>query len=191
MFDRFQSATIKTRLMLFSGMAVAIMLILVGSNRLASQRVDHAYGEMETANEQIDAANFAIDEANSLKEKVSEAMMQVMDLRLTEKTYLQFHDAAVRQEFGADAQSVATKLEDIGRQDILSQFGTYQQQFDQYEGVHSAHDKLKVAMARPIDQSMASIGSILDDIEGQQAVLQLEGEDLVGLELELLNVLRD
>ena len=42
MLQRFQSATIKTRLMLFAGGAVVSMLTLVGSYRLASQRIDPA-----------------------------------------------------------------------------------------------------------------------------------------------------
>ncbi len=191
MLHRFQSATIKTRLMMFSGMAVVLMLVLVGSNRLASQRIDQAYQEMETANAEIDTANQAIDQANELKEQVSEAMMHVMDLRLTEKTFLQFHDTEVRMQFGADATSVTGELEAIGRQDILGHFASYRGEFDQYGGVHGAHEELKGAMSLPIDMSMMSINSVMDDLEGEQAVLQLEGEDLGPVELELLNVLRD
>ena len=46
MFSKFQTATINTRLLVFAGMAVVLMLTLVGSNRLTSQRIDAAYRDM-------------------------------------------------------------------------------------------------------------------------------------------------
>ncbi|MEZ4388898.1 MAG: methyl-accepting chemotaxis protein [Candidatus Krumholzibacteriia bacterium] len=191
MFDRMQLATIKARLMLLAGMAVALTVFLIGSNKVAGIRIDQAYGDMETANVEIDAANRAIDEANVLKDQVGTAMMNVMDLRLAEKTYLQFHDDAVRTRFTRDAQQVAGNLEAIGRQDMLNAFGSYRQQFDQYVKVHGDHAALKTTMSQPISSSMDQLSAITGTLENQQALLQLEGEDLPPIELELLNVLRD
>ena len=191
MFDRFQAATLKTRLAIFAGLAVLLVLVLVGSNRLASHRIDQAYAAMEAANAQIDTANQAIDAANLLKEQVSDAMMHVMELRLTEKSYLQFHDAADQQRFDQSANAVAGQLTAIGRQDILGPFGDYRRQFNDYTSVHDAHAQLKVAMARPVDESIGHIMTIKQELEGKQAVLQLEGDDLGAVELELLNVVRD
>ena len=191
MANGMKSTTIKSRLMLFTGLAVALILVLQASNQLAGRRIDQADRQMTDASAQIDEANQAIDEATGLKSQVAGAMMGVMDLRLTEKTYLQFHDAATAQSFRVAAQSIETDLESIGRQEILQHFGEYTGQFAEYSDVHQQHADLKVAMSRPIDTSMASLASITDDLEGEQALMQLEGDDLSAIELELLNVLRD
>jgi len=191
MFDRIQNSTIKTRLLAFAAMAVTLSLVLVASNRLASHRIDRAYGEMETANMAIDEANAAIDEANEVKQQVADAMMQVMDMRLTEKTYLQFHDQAQRQQFGSQAQSLAADLDASGRGEMRGHFDRYRGQFDSYNSVHAAHDLLKKEMAKPVLTAQEHLVAITNDLEGQQSMLQLEGEELSATEQELLNVLRD
>ena len=153
MFDWLRHATIKRRLTLFAGMAVVLMLILVGSNRLASQRIDRAYADLESSNQRIDAANQSIDEAYLLKKQVNDAMMLVMDLRLSEKAYLQFHDAGRRQAFEAAAAAVSSQLSGVTHRDIVEHFGNYQTQFRDYVRVHDAHDQLKTAMLRPVAES--------------------------------------
>jgi len=191
MFDRIQNSTIKTRLLAFAAMAVTLSLVLVASNRLASVQIERAYGEMEAANAAIDEANVAIDEANEVKQQVANAMMQVMDMRLTEKTYLQFHDKAQRQQFGTQAQTLAADLDAAGRGEMRSHFDRYSGQFDSYNSVHTAHDQLKVEMAKPVTVSQSYIVEITNELEGQQSMLQLEGDELSGSEREMLNVLRD
>ncbi len=191
MFSKFQSATIQARLMVFAGLAVLLVLVLIGSSRVASHTINNAYGEMEDANQKIDHANAAIDEANSEKQQVSLAMMKVMDLRLTEKSYLQFHDSTLRTRFDQEAGELSPLMTELDHQEMLSYFDQYQEQLNSYTQVHNTHEQLKIDMAKPIENSKNLIGQIMDNLEEQQAVLQLEGDDLNGIELELLNVLRD
>lgn len=146
---------------------------------------------MEVANQKIDTANIAIEDANSEKDRMSEAMMMVMDLRLTEKSYLQFHDANYRSKFDQQAQELSPKFQELGHQKIIQYFDQYCQELVDYTTVHNTHEKLKIEMSKPIKNSKNHIGNIMDTLEEQQAVLQLEGDDLNGTQLELLNVLRD
>ncbi len=191
MFERFRNSNVRTRLLAFAGMAVLLVLILVGANRIASQSIDHAYSQMEAANEDIDAADQAIDTANQLQQQVSDAMMKVMELRLTEKAFLQFHEQEQQEQFDQMATAVASQLAAVGRENLLGPFGDYRGLFAEYTSVHREHATLKDAMIRPIDESMGYIASTMDELESQQSVLQLEGEDLPPVELEMLNVLRD
>ncbi len=191
MLGNLRTVTIKTRLMAFAALAVALMLVLVGANRLASHRIDRAYADLETSNEKIDAANQSIDQAYLLKAQVNDAMMQVMDLRLTEKSFLQFHDAARRQAFETGAAAVSSQLGGAARQDIVEHFARYRAQFGEYVQTHEAHDQLKTAMRRPVAESRTHLNAITDELESRQGRLQLSGEDLPPTELEMLNVLRD
>ncbi len=191
MFDHLRTVTVKTRLMAFAALAVALMLVLVGSNRLASHRIDRAYADLESANEKIDAANQSIDQAYLLKKQVNDAMMRVMDLRLTEKSYLQFHDATRRQSFETGAAEVSSQLAGVTRQDIVEHFSRYRAQFGEYVQVHEAHVQLKAAMLRPVAESRRHLQTITEELESRQGRLQLSGEDLPATELEMLNVLRD
>lgn len=191
MFKKFQSATIQSRLMVFAGLAVLLVLVLVGSGRYSSWTINKSYGEMEEANQAMDAATAAIDQANADKAQMSDAMMMVMDHRLTEKSYLQFHDPDLKSKFDQESGDISSLLRTLGRQEMLNHFSQYQKQFADYTVVNRTHDQLKVEMAAPINNSKQAISQIMEDLEGQQAVLQLEGEDLNGTEMEMLNVLRD
>jgi Methyl-accepting chemotaxis protein (MCP) signalling domain len=191
MLNKFQSTTIQARLLAFAILAVLLVLFLVGSGRVASHSINNAYGDMEKANSKIEAANVAIDEANGEKQKMSTAMMAVMDLRLVEKTYLQFHDSAERAKFDQQAGALSPMLKDLGRQDMLGYFDQYCQQLVDYTRVHGVHDQLKVDMAKPIAHSKTVISEIMGGLEEKQSILLLEGDDLNATELELLNVLRD
>jgi len=191
MLSKFQSSTIQARLMVFAGLAVLLVVVLVGSGRVASHTINQAYGEMEAANDRIDQANSAIDAANDERSHTVDAMMKVMDLRLTEKAYLQFHDSGLRSDFDRQAAELDPLLQTLGNAEILGGFSSYRNELAEYTAVHRSHETLKVEMAQPIEHSKGLIGEIMDELEGQQAVLLLEGEDLDGTELELLNVLRD
>ena len=191
MLERIRRATIRDRLAAFSLLAVALMLVLVASNRLASRRIDRAYGDLEAANRMIDDANGAIDDAYGLERQVNAAMTEVMDLRLTEKSYLQFHRDEQRQEFDTRAASVATKLRGVADQGIAGHFDNYRREFADYVKSHGDHATLKGTMQQPVANSRANLAAIMDDLEKRQGRLQLSGEDLPPTELEMLNVLRD
>jgi methyl-accepting chemotaxis protein len=191
MLNRIRKATIRDRLVAFSLLAVALMVVLVASNRLASQRIDHAYGDLEAANRMINDANGAIDAAYGLERKVNGAMTEIMELRLTEKSYLLFHRNEQRQEFDTRASAVAGTLRGVDSQGIAGHFERYRKEFNDYVRVHGDHAILKGVMQQPVANSRAHMAAIMDDLEKRQGRLQLDGEDLPPSELELLNVLRD
>ncbi|MBK7670208.1 MAG: hypothetical protein IPJ24_02285 [bacterium] len=191
MLNRIRNATIRDRLAAFSLLAVALMLVLVASNRLASRRIDHAYGDLEAANRMIDDANGAIDDAYGLERQVNGAMTEIMELRLTEKSYLQFHRDEQRQEFDSRASGIAGTLRGMDNQGIAGNFELYRSEFADYVEAHGDHAKLKGVMQQPVANSRAHLTAIMDDLEKRQGRLQLSGEDLPPTELEMLNVLRD
>ncbi len=53
MFRKFQSSTIQVRLMFFAGLAVLLVLVLVGSGRVASNSINKAYSQMEEAGHKL------------------------------------------------------------------------------------------------------------------------------------------
>jgi len=191
MMRSFDKTSLKAKLLSLSGMAIALMLVLVGANRVASYKIDHAYGDMMDANHSIEEANLAIDEANALKESVNASMMHVMDLRLTEKAYLQFLAPDLRSQFGSEAQAVGSELSAIGQQELAGTFTQYRDLFDQFVSVQTVHDDLKVQMSAPMADAQRLIGDIIDDLESKQAMKQMDGEDLNADELEMMNVSRD
>ena len=183
-FFKNRNTSLRVKLLGLSGLAVFLMLVLVGTNKFANYQIDKA-------NQSVDKANQSIEAANALKENVNLVVKDVMNLRLTEKTYLQFLRTELKSQFDSQAGEVMAKLQSLKQQQVVNEFQEYRKQFDEFVNIHLKHDVLKQKMAEPLNVSERLLGEIIGSLEEKQSELQMEGDTLGSDELELMNVVRD
>ncbi len=179
-----RNASLRVKLLGLAGLAVFLMLVLVGTNKLANYRID-------MANQSVEKANQSIEAANVLKENVNLAVKNVMGLRLTEKTYLQFFRPELKSQFDNQAGEVMAKLQSLDQNGIIDEFEVYRKQFEKFVNTHLKHDALKQKMAEPLNVSERLLGEMIGGLEAKQAEKQMEGGTLSNDELEMMNVVRD
>ncbi len=143
-----------------------------------------------------------IEDANQTKDNFSRIVVQVQDSRLAEKTYQQFFTAELKKKFDQVAGDTETAfksvLNELSNNDIKSKlsdtrdvFTGYKKLFREFVNIHNQHDQLKVEMGKPLSNSEKLLNDIQSVLEEKQSMLQMEGEDLQGDEMEMMNVVRD
>ncbi len=143
-----------------------------------------------------------IEDANQTKDNFSRIVLQVQDSRLAEKTYQQFFAVELKKKFDQVAGDTETAfksvLNELSNNDIKSKlsdtrdvFTGYKKLFREFVNIHNQHDQLKVEMGKPLSNSEKLLNDIQSVLEEKQSMLQMEGEDLQGDEMEMMNVVRD
>ncbi len=186
-----RKSSLKTKLFGLAGLAIVLMLLLAGANQYALYQIRSSQKTMEEAGDAVNAASLAIDKAFALKREVNQSILDVMNLRLLEKTYMQFFTAELRQRFERQAAQARKLIQDFKDQTLLAAFDRYRQLFSQYVKAQTTHDELKKKMSQPLAEAENQLKGIIEDLEEKQSQLAIEGEDLDSDRLEMLNVVRD
>ena len=143
-----------------------------------------------------------IERTNTLKQDVANISSLILKSKITEKTYLQFHTEALRNDFAKQMKQVDLAFVDFKEQQdddtnsmLLNKMGKqkseYTQLFNSASKNYSDHVILQEKMPIPHVKSEKLLDQILFSLESAQAELQMMGEDLGPQKLELLNVTRD
>jgi len=143
-----------------------------------------------------------IEIASLLKDDVNTIVEKVLAARVTEKTYLQFYTADLKKQFDEMTQDVNNHLNALKQKKIDdawtaiintmgSEFDRYQKLFNELVDVHGQQSSLKVEMVKPLQTSETLLHIIVTDLVKKQAVLRMEGDELGGSDLGMLNTVRD
>lgn len=143
-----------------------------------------------------------IEIANLLKNDVNTVVEKVLATRVTEKTYLQFYTAGLKKQFDEMARDVTNHVNVLKQKKsdgawltvistIGTEFGRYRKLFDELVEVHGQQSSLKVEMVKPLQTSETLLKSIITELVKKQAVLRMEGDELGGSDLGMLNTVRD
>lgn len=159
--------------------------------RVADSRVGAAYESMASAQKAIDSARQSIDAAATLKDQISQTRKRVMDLRLVEKTFLQFRNAESKGQFEKIAADLARDLENLKEARLAMGFRDYRQTFAERANLAGENDALNAQMTEPIRNSERLLAEILAALEAKQSKSQFGGDKLTSDELEMMNVVRD
>lgn len=183
--------SIKTKLAGLAALSMILLLLLVVSTRFTEKKVDKAYQAIDSAQATIQRASQAIEQASLLKENISDVLQGVMQLRVLEKTYLQFQKPATKQAFDQLAKRVLSDLTQLKMGAIGKEYERYAQVFGELSALLQQHGQLKQTLAQPLEEAERRLTEILSHLEKKQAVMQMEGADLEGSEMEMMNVTRD
>jgi methyl-accepting chemotaxis protein len=183
--------SIRTRLLLLGGLSVLLIVALQGITRLADSKVNQSYQSINAAQEAIQTSQHSIDDATSLKDRINKVQTGVMDLRLVEKTFLQFRLAEDKKKFDQMAEELTGRLNQLQLAEVSRQFQEYRNNFEERASLVLEHDALNAKMMEPLRDSEQRLGDILTELGGKQSEAQLNGTKLKDDELELLNVVRD
>jgi methyl-accepting chemotaxis protein len=189
MFKR--NFSVKSRLLILAGFSAALVVVQFLAARLSDHRVSVAYQSMDTAQQSIQQAREAIDAANQLKDNVNGAKERVMDLRVQEKKFLQFHTLEVKNNFQRAAADLGKGLAQLKQPQLKAGFDEYCTAFNQRAACQIQHEELNQKMTTPLKSSEDRLTSLQGALEALQANKQMEGATLSGDEMEFLNVTRD
>jgi methyl-accepting chemotaxis protein len=173
--------SLKKKLGLFAAFSVLMILILCAIGGITFNR---------------------IEQSQRLKTELNNAIDRVQDVRLVEKTYLQFHTDSLEKQFYSAVEAVDAALRDLKTRPLQNDYRQqmdavdegckqYQSLFREAADLYKEHQTLKEQMRQPLLDSLAHLDSINQSMEVKQSQLQMEGEDLSQDERDLLNVLRD
>ncbi len=143
-----------------------------------------------------------IEAANLLKDDVNTVVEKVLATRVTEKTYLQFYTAELKKQFDEMTRDVTTHVSALKQKTtnaaltahintIGTEFDRYQNLFNELVDVHSQQNSLKAEMVKPLQTSETLLQIIITELVKKQAVLRMEGDELGGSDLGMLNTVRD
>jgi X-X-X-Leu-X-X-Gly heptad repeat protein len=193
-----KNANLKIKLFSFAGLAIFLVLVIVATGLFFYSHIEKNNSAIDQANLKIEGANQSIEEANKFiegageaKTQINEAVKDVMTLRLTEKTYLQFFTPELKNQFDTQAKKIANQLEVLKKEGLSSSFQEYSNFFGQYVDVHTQHHELKKKMPEPLKESQRLLRAIISELEEKEQEKQMQGEALAADEAEMMNVSRD
>lgn len=143
-----------------------------------------------------------IEAANLLNKDVNTIVEKVLAVRVTEKTYLQFHTAELKKQFDNMTQELNILVNSLKQktirdswaaliQTISTETARYPILFNELTQVQNQQNGLKVEMVKPLQVSETLLLGILSDLQKKEAMLRMEGETLGPGELGMLNTVRD
>ncbi len=143
-----------------------------------------------------------IELADLIKNDVNTIVEKVLATRVAEKTYLQFYTAELKKQFDEMTRDVTIHTNALKQKKIDgawityintigSEFDRYQKLFNELVEVHGQQSRLKVEMVKPLQMSESLLHVIIADLVKKQAVLRMEGDELGGSDLGMLNTVRD
>lgn len=183
--------SIRAKLQTLAGLSLAFMALLFIIAQITEHKVETAYQSINTAEQAIQSARETIDASVKLKDQVNLAERRVMELRLLEKTFLQFRHARLKEQFDRLADPLCVDLKKLGRQEIPAAFQDYRKAFAERTALQAEDDALTCAMVQPLQQAENWLTSIQVDLDTRRTLQQMEGASLGVDELELMNVARD
>ncbi len=140
-------------------------------------------------------ANARIQRGSSLKDEIHSLVGAIGEIRVTEKSYLQFHTKALREQMDTQFAAVEQRFEKLkddrslaGLADTARQYKTtFDETVAAYDERVAAGDK----MAATLNAADKAVSGILDMLAATQADRQMEGKDLTLNERELQSVVKD
>lgn len=190
-FSMIRKSGLRVKLVALAVLATILLLILAGANRFTIMRIENSNQAIEAANQAIEKANQAIEKANAKKQVVNQTVKDVMGARLIEKTYLQFFTTALKEQFDRQSQLLESELQSLQEKAVLDEFQEYRELFNEAVNIHLEHAALKLKLVEPLKGSEIRLKEIIAELEDKQSRLLMEGEDLSGSEMEMMNVARD
>jgi methyl-accepting chemotaxis protein len=186
------STSIRARLLAFGLICGALIVGIFVTTRWSDHKVAKAYGEIDAAQQTIQASADAIAKAGRFKDEINVLAQGIMELRLREKTYLQFHRPDLKERFDELAGALGKQHADpLQRATLAAPLQEYGTTFAERVRLQLQHDTLKRTMAEPLQVSETRLSEIQNALEARQSQLQMEGGVLRGDEAEMLNVARD
>ena len=184
--------SIRVRLLLlgtfFGGLIISIFLTV----RWTDGKITRAYQQIDAAQDTLQTAAKSINDAGAFKDEINRVSQEIMQLRVLEKTYLQFQQPEAKAQFTALAAQLAQDHAAVVTQSgIATPFADYRQAFDERAALQLKHAQIKTAMMEPLQASETRINEIQTALEARQSSLQMEGATLRADEAEMLNVARD
>jgi methyl-accepting chemotaxis protein len=178
---RMDNISLKTKLLGFAGMIFLLVLVTVGVGVFYYSK---------------------IESANLIRDKVGNSVEKVLDMRVAEKTFLQFWTPESKTRFVDRVGTVRSSLTGLGQSTtdqgwkqqiatISGAFDAYLKLFDEYVALHGQQNTLREEMVKPLRTSEELLHAIVKDIETKQAQLQMEGESLSPREFGMLGVVKD
>lgn len=173
---------IQNKLMVFAGVAILLMLCIVGTV------ANYYFLKIEPA---FDLKNTSFVMVESMEE-----------IRVSEKTYLQFFEAEQRNGVKNELEKLKAGLQEIMEsysqselQDVIKPLeetrAGYSTTFSEYNAIHEKSDGLKKAMISPLNLAEKTLVDIQKELEAKQAEFQMSGGNLSEAEVEMLSVIRD
>ena len=186
-----KNASIRTRLLTLAALSAVLIVSLFAATRLTDRKVDHAYQSIDTAQQTIQSAREAIDSSSKFKDEINLTQQRAMQLRVLEKTFLQFHSPEMKAGFDKVAGDLSADLQRLNQTAINAEFQDYRKAFEERATIQAAHDELNGRMTGPLQKSEQKLADIQAILEGKQAQKQMDGGSLIQDELELMSVTRD
>lgn len=184
-------SSIRKRLILLSGVPVIVFVVLFFTLKFSDYEAELAYQSIREAQEIIRSAQKAIDSSIQLKDDINNIQRSMMELRILEKTYLQFQKSEMKIQFDQLASALSLNLEKSGQMQILKEYKGYALAFNERVSLLLEHGTLKIKMLEPLKISEEKLNDTQTHLDTKQADLQMEGGSLGSAELELMNVTRD
>jgi len=183
--------SIRARLLFLGGFSVLLLVTLLTLVRIADWRVGKAYKSMSSAQTAIEATQKSIDDALALKNRMDFVEKRLLNLGLLSKTFIQFHQSAVKTEFDTQAKELSGELDRIGQSVLINEFGEYRKNFEERVKLTVENDVLSNEMMQPVIEAGEMLTDILNELDAKQAQTLYTGEQLSSDELEMMNVVRD
>ncbi len=175
------SLTVKKKLIGFMLLAVIMLLSVAGTGVFFDRR-----------NKSV----------NQVKEGLLLFLQKIFEVRVAEKTYLQFRTETDKNNFNASIQSMQQMLTGLRQKEVLpgwqEQLARISPEFVSYQTLskelldHEGQKRdLEKEMALPLEQAETMLDEIIKAINERQAILQMQGADLSGPERDLKIVVKD
>jgi hypothetical protein len=143
-----------------------------------------------------------IDQMNTGRMELNRVVQLLQDTRVAEKSYLQFYTAELQAHFVVLADETESGLSELSKnithpeihQNLTSArdlFGRYRALLMDMAALHAEHEEVKMSMRQPLTVALSLLDRMQETLEGRQARLQREGDDLNSSEMEFMNVTRD
>ncbi len=143
-----------------------------------------------------------IQDIAAFKERIHHAFKGMQDVRIQEKTYLQFYQSQFRQALEEAATGLERELDDMiaasGLQqwqgqlsDVQSTFSEYRGKFNQVVATHEQFVEVTRRMDATLEESFGHIERIIAEIDKEISYLQMEGGELAPAKQEMLTLVRD
>ncbi|MFH0725576.1 MAG: methyl-accepting chemotaxis protein [Pseudomonadota bacterium] len=173
--------SLKKKLFGFVGMASLLMLAVIGLGVFT-------YSNIETA--------------NFMKDDVHRIIKNALDIRVAEKTYLQFQTPELKENFDKKVNDIIVEIE-AQKKEILNK--EWQEKLLSIEGkirayrtlleklieIQNEQNSLKANMLVPIATSEKLLTDILYDLQDKQGELHSKGETFSSEDIDMLTMITD
>jgi len=186
-----KNASIKIRLLTLAGLSALLIVVMFVAARVTDYKVGQAYLIVDTAQQTIQTAREAIDSASKLKDEINLVQQRTLQLRVIEKTFLEFHLPEAKEGFDRVAGDLSADLERLHQTQIIAEFQDYRAAFEERVTIQMSHDGLNGKTTEALQESEQRLTQIQAALESRQSAKQMDGGTLNPDEMEMMNVSRD